>query len=297
MADENPVGAVQSAGADTQVTAEALDPAKAAGTAGEQVGAEGSQPEGETEQDREHKKRLGGWQRAKIKAEQERDYWRDVALRSQTQPPKEQAAEPEQPKGKPQPHDFVIAGTDTYDVGKYAEAIADWKFQERDRARQADEAKAKQADEQRSAADQWRAKLDAGRDKHDDFDEIAFAPDVPYSEAMVQAVATADNGHDVAYYLGTKDGKQDATRISKLPPVNAALEIGRISARLAHESSAAAAAEKQDAPPAQSPPAAERFRPPQTVSKTIGAGKIDLNDPKVPIEVWMRERKKQRAQK
>src|SRR5574343_169331 len=54
-----------------------------------------------------------------------------------------------------------------------------------------------------------------------------------YAEALAQTIQVSENGPDVAYYLGTNP--KEADRISRLPPLAQAKEIGKIEAKLASD--------------------------------------------------------------
>src|SRR5690242_3625194 len=98
-------------------------PAEESRTAETLTGGEGEPQadshDGDTDTE-EKPKRLGGWQRKQLKAEQERDFWREEALRARTQqaePAKPATAAPAE-KAKPTPADFAV-GDGTYDVAAY----------------------------------------------------------------------------------------------------------------------------------------------------------------------------------
>jgi len=70
------------------------------------------------------------------------------------------------------------------------------------------------------------------RDKYDDFEQVAYNPKVPITEAMAATIkASGTNGPDVAYFLG--QNLDEAKRISSLPVHLQSYEIGKIEARLA----------------------------------------------------------------
>lgn len=60
--------------------------------------------------------------------------------------------------------------------------------------------------------------------------ETVFDANVPVSEAMADLIPEMENGTEVAYYLGKN--RQHAARIAQMSPVEAALELGRLEARL-----------------------------------------------------------------
>lgn len=77
----------------------------------------------------------------------------------------------------------------------------------------------------------WADREERARDKYDDFEQVAYNPKVPITDAMAATIKAADNGHDVAYFLG--QNLEEAKRISKLPVHLQPYEIGKIEAKLA----------------------------------------------------------------
>ena len=71
------------------------------------------------------------------------------------------------------------------------------------------------------------------RAKYDDFERVAYNPQVRITNEMAQTIQSSDVGPDLAYYLGSNP--KEADRISRLHPLVQAKEIGRIEAKLASE--------------------------------------------------------------
>ncbi len=91
---------------------------------------------------------------------------------------------------------------------------------------------------QREAARQQATVLDAyqdreeqAREKYDDFEQVAYNPTLKVTDVMAQAIQASDIGPDVIYHLGSNP--KEADRISKLPPILQAKEIGKLEASLA----------------------------------------------------------------
>ena len=84
--------------------------------------------------------------------------------------------------------------------------------------------------EQQAVQEAWAEQVAEAKKRYADFDEVIQRPDVPISTEVAQIVARMDSGTDVAYYLC--QNPDEARRISGLPPVQAALELGRLEARL-----------------------------------------------------------------
>ena len=71
------------------------------------------------------------------------------------------------------------------------------------------------------------------RSKYDDFEQVAYNPSLPITEAMAETIKESDVGPDIAYYLGLNP--KEADRIARLSPLQQAREIGKIEVRLANE--------------------------------------------------------------
>ena len=105
----------------------------------------------------------------------------------------------------------------------YADALAERKAHQllelRERQRQ-------QAEIQ--AAYQEREEL--ARDKYDDFEQVAYNPNVRITDVMAEAIRASDMGPDIAYWLGSNP--KEADRVSRLSPILQAREIGKIEAKI-----------------------------------------------------------------
>jgi hypothetical protein len=105
----------------------------------------------------------------------------------------------------------------------YADALALKKAEEliaqRDHARQ-----------QSVILETYHEKEEEARTKYDDFEQVAYNPNVPITTVMAQVIQASDIGPEVAYYLGANT--KEASRISRLAPMLQAKEIGLIEAKL-----------------------------------------------------------------
>ena len=68
------------------------------------------------------------------------------------------------------------------------------------------------------------------RAKYDDFEQVAYNPNLRVTNVMAETIKASDLGPDLAYWLGTNP--KEADRISQLPPLLQAREIGKIEAKL-----------------------------------------------------------------
>jgi hypothetical protein len=105
----------------------------------------------------------------------------------------------------------------------YAEFIrmeADKLVQQREAAKQ-----------QSQILESYQEREEQARDKYDDFEQVAYNPNLTITNVMAETIQHSDIGPDLAYYLGSNP--KDAERISRLSPYLQAKEIGKIEAKLA----------------------------------------------------------------
>ena len=106
----------------------------------------------------------------------------------------------------------------------YAEALATKKAEEMIAQREAQK-------QQAEVLEGYHEREEEARGKYEDFEQVAYNPNLKITQAMAQTIQASDMGPDVAYYLGTNP--KEAERISRLAPFVQAKEIGRIEAKLA----------------------------------------------------------------
>lgn len=120
-------------------------------------------------------------------------------------------------------HTEDLTPDDFDSVDAYAEALAERKAEEllakRDAARQ-----------QSAVLEAYQDREEEARSKYDDFEEVAYNPKLPISDVMAQSIQSSDIGPEIAYHLGSNP--KEAERISKLPPLLQAKEIGKLEASL-----------------------------------------------------------------
>ena len=143
-------------------------------------------------------------------AREQRKWEREQALRLAEQQARQPAAPP------PAPDDFESAQ-------QYAEALAEQKARELLAQREA-------AAQQAAILDGYKDREEEARDRYDDFEQVAYNPNLPVTDFMAQAIQASDIGPEVIYWLGSNP--KEAGRISKLPPVLQAKEIGKIEVNL-----------------------------------------------------------------
>ena len=143
-------------------------------------------------------------------------------------------------------------------VDAYAEALALRKAEELIRDREAKR-------QQQEVLSAYHDREEEVRSKYDDFEQVAYNPNLPITNVMAEAIQSSDIGPEVAYFLGTNP--KEAERISKLTPYVQAKEIGKIEAKLA------------DNPPVKKTSSAPAPITPVT-ARTTGSPAYDTTDPR-----------------
>lgn len=146
-------------------------------------------------------------------AREQRKWEREQAARQAAQPAPKAAVEP--------PSIEQFSSPDAY-----AEALAEQKAEELIRRRE--------AERQRSEIlETYHEKEEEIRTKYEDFEQVAYNPNLPITNVMAETIQASDIGPDLAYYLGANP--KEADRISRLSPYLQAKEIGRLEVKLTTE--------------------------------------------------------------
>jgi hypothetical protein len=112
-------------------------------------------------------------------------------------------------------------------VDAYADALATRKAEELLAQRELERQKM-------DLLEAYHDREEEARGKYDDFEQVAYNPKLPISNAMAETIQASDMGPDIAYYLGSNP--KEAARIASLnSPILQAKEIGRIEAKIASE--------------------------------------------------------------
>jgi hypothetical protein len=144
------------------------------------------------------------------------------------------------------------------DAQSYAEAMAEQKAQELLARRDA-------VQQQTAVLDAYHDREEEARVKYDDFEQVAYNPNLRVTDAMAQTIQASDIGPDVIYYLGTNP--KEADRIARLPVLLQAKEIGRLEAKLVSD------------PPVKRTSTAPAPIAPVT-ARTTGSNSYDTTDPR-----------------
>jgi len=170
---------------------------------------------------------------------------RAAELESRIQQPKAAEAELKAPTPDDKDADGKYLYRDAQgqlDWDKYTDAKADFAAQKAvagERKRQADE---RAAEEQQRAETAMKARADAARKVHPDFDEVMSSVKGTEADQVPQYVLNylfeSENAGLVAYHLAKN--KDDAARISKLKPILGIAELGKLEASLTKPAAATA---------------------------------------------------------
>ena len=162
-----------------------------------------------------------------------------------------------------------------YDPEKYAAAKSEFAKKQAEKEFQTKQ----QTEAQKQYRDKliagWDEKVDKVEDKYDDWQEKVgtIQPNSPFTAAIFDA----DNGPDIAYYLGSHP--KEAMRIAQLSPLSQVREIGKLEAKLAAEPAKPKAPSKAPAP----------ITPLTGAAPAITEGPSDNDD----TATWIRKRNKQ----
>jgi hypothetical protein len=179
-------------------------------------------------------------------AREQRKWEREQAQRLAEQQARQPVAPP------PAPDDFENAQA-------YAEALAEQKAQQllvqRENARQ-----------QAALLESYKDREEEARDRYEDFEQVAYNPNLPVTDFMAQAIQASDIGPEVIYHLGSNP--KEAHRIASLPPILQAKEIGKIEAKLAAD------------PPTKRTSTAPAPLAPVTATRSSSGPRFDTTDPR-----------------
>jgi len=125
-------------------------------------------------------------------------------------------------KAAASPSDLTADQFNTYE--DYAEALAERKAEELLARRET-------AKQQQALLEGYHDREESARDRYDDFEQVAYNPNLSVTETMAQSIQASDIGPDVLYWLGSNP--KEADRIARLPPILQAKEIGKLEAGMA----------------------------------------------------------------
>lgn len=171
------------------------------------------------------KKRIDKLTKGKADAERETEYWKQQALKGQSETKPQADVKPEPSTAK----EPIADDYETY--GDYLKAVVRFEADERETTKERASQSAKQQVEFKSKLDSHLARVSEFKKSHSDWDELVEdAEGIVPSMAMQEIILESENGPDLLYEL--LNDKSEFERISKLGTIAAAREIGKIEARL-----------------------------------------------------------------
>lgn len=262
-------------------TQEAAKPAEGEGAAAQE---QEQQQEAETQQQRDERgrfkpgvqQRIDELTRQRHEAEREATYWRQRAGVDQAQAPAPAVAP------KPTPDKFN-------DYADYVEALTEWKAEQKvtEALSKRDQQQAERAQQtaQQAKAQTFAERQQAARTAIPDYDEVmSAAADVRIAPHVHEALLDSKHGPAIAYHLAKNP--DEAERLSTLPPLAAARELGRLEASLA----------KSAPPQGAAAPALKPVSKAPAPIKPIGAGTTTNQDPaRMSMDEYAKWRKAQGA--
>jgi hypothetical protein len=190
---------------------------------------------------------------------------------------------------KPRMSEFETAAEYEEAEEAYLDRLADWKFEQREKAAREREERDKLIKEHETAQKTYAERVAAFAKEVEDYHEVIEGiDDIIFPPAALDAITSSELGAQIAYELAKN--REEAERIAKLPPGRIYREIGKLEARL----EAKASAPKTEAQPKKTTNAPHPITP--VGGKASGAPKR-LEDAKTQaeFEAMVREREKRRA--
>lgn len=151
----------------------------------------------------------------------------------------EEAATAKQEPDEPEPITAkgVEPNYDDYeDVGQFHRDMAKWAMDSEKATRDEKDAAEKIATTEQERMANYNSGVEAAKEKHKDFVEIARRAGRYGDDDMVKMVMSSDNAHDVVYHLGSNP--EEAKAIAAMSPVDRARALGRLEAKFGGETTA-----------------------------------------------------------
>ena len=169
----------------------------------------------------EVQKRIRELTAARKRAEEEREYWRQEALK-QAKAETPAPVAPPVDTGKPKAENFE-------DNAAFVEALTDWKIEQRDKAAASKTQESELRQKQQAQVQTFQQKQQEFKAVTPDFDDVIATADFPVSIALLEEVKQHDNGPAFQYWLAKNPAEAD--RLSKMPAIQLAREVGRLETR------------------------------------------------------------------
>jgi len=202
----------------------------------------------------------------------DREVFKRMAFEKTASPPAPPQApvQTEEPKLEQfQSYDDYVKAMAKHEAGKHVKEMTEAERKEQQQAAQRQQAQ--------KVLIEHQARQAKATEKYEDYEEVAFGnPHMP--EHMVRAIIESETGPELAYWLGKNLAESE--RISKLSPILAIKELGKIEAKL-------------EAPPPVPAKPSSAPAPIVPIGGKAGSPTSDEPSEKDPIGVWIAKRNKQ----
>lgn len=147
-------------------------------------------------------------------------------------------------------YDEAVRKHEQEEIPQYEDSLFEWRRETEQKKQEASQKQEEAKKVENTVKEAITNQVKTGREKYKDFDEVVLnQPDIPITVSMTHVLIRRPDGADVAYYLGKNP--EEARRIAALDPMNQAVELGMISAKL---KSGPAAPAQQKTTKAPNPP-------------------------------------------
>ena len=178
-------------------------------------------------------KRIKSLLKEKTKAQEELEFWKSQALKSQQNPAK-QETEAQKSETKVEAKDGAPSPDDFKSYEEYLEAKFEWKLEQREKAKEAKERESKIKEGFESRVKSFQSKIQEYGKTTDGFLDKLNEADFNLSVGVQEALLDSEIAPKIVHEFLEKP--EEFERINKLSVIAAAKEIGKIEARLNSES-------------------------------------------------------------
>lgn len=184
----------------------------------------------EAKKDEIKPKKKGGFQKKIGKLEQEKEYWRQEALRAQSQKQTPETKVDTKPElsTKPNPDNYKT-------VSEYDDAVFDWKYEQKRSREIAKEREDAVKSEVQTKISKHDERVEEFKKSHEDFREsweeaVEMVGAQNLSLTVREAIINSESGPALMYELA--NDPKEFKRICQLTPISAAMALGKIEARI-----------------------------------------------------------------
>ena len=166
--------------------------------------------------------------RADREAERERADRAEAALKAATQ----KGPSSEKDSKEPKHTDLDENGKPKYaNVAEYAEALAEYKVEKKFAEREARQVQERQEAAARTAQAELNQRIAATVKELPDYAEVIAESDIDLAPHMAVYIAESPVGPHIGYWLAKDENRAEFDRISKLSPIRAIAELGKLEDR------------------------------------------------------------------